>query len=163
VFHIAYCFDRDFIEWILEIRITWSNTGGIHSWRTMRSIFLSKYVRDISGRFCVLLLFHQHVLNEIFRGFRAVATKRFQYSEKKLVTDNRLRTLYCDFMSEYLTLGHMSPVRSKKSYFIFQHAVYRSSNTNLNIRVIFDSSMCSLGWPLKKCLNFVGGTPSFFC
>ncbi|CAI6371615.1 unnamed protein product [Macrosiphum euphorbiae] len=117
------------------------------------AIFRDGCTRDSSGRFCVPLLFRQAVSGDTFRGSRAVAEKRFEHLEKKLANNPRLRRLYCDFMSEYLKLGHMSPAKSDGDYFIPHHAVYRPTDTNPKIRVVFDASATSYsGFSLNDCL-----------
>ncbi|KAL4092210.1 hypothetical protein QTP88_026748 [Uroleucon formosanum] len=105
-----------------------------------QTIFRDGCTRDSSGRLCVPLLFHQAVSGDTFRGSRAVAEKRFEHLEKKLANNPRLQRLYCDFMSEYLTLGHMSPAKSEGDYFIPHHAVYRPTDIDPKIRVVFDAS-----------------------
>jgi len=117
------------------------------------SLFRDKCVRDKSGRFSVPLLFRQPVTDSTFRGSRAVAEKRFDQLEKKLSNDVRLKVLYCEFMAEYLSLGHMSLATSPGSYFIPHHAVYRPSDTDPKIRVVFDASARSYsGESLNQCL-----------
>ncbi|XP_022161164.1 uncharacterized protein LOC111027210 [Myzus persicae] len=117
------------------------------------AIFRDGCTRDSSGRFCVPLLFRKAIPDGNFRGSHAVAEKRFQHLEKKLTNDPRLRSLYCDFMSEYLTLGHMSPAKSEGDYFIPHHAVYRPADINPKIRVVFDASAMSCsGVSLNDCL-----------
>ncbi|XP_008181823.1 uncharacterized protein LOC103309058 [Acyrthosiphon pisum] len=117
------------------------------------AIFRDGCTRDSSGRFCVPLLFRQAVSGDTFRGSRAVAEKRFEHLEKKLANDPRLQRLYCDFMSEYLTLGHMSSAKSEGDYFIPHHAVYRPADIDPKIRVVFDASATSYsGVSLNDCL-----------
>lgn len=117
------------------------------------AIFRDGYTRDSSGRFCVPLLFRQAVSGDTFRGSRAIAEKRFEHLEKKLANDPRLQRLYQDFMSEYLILGHMSPAKSEGDYFIPHHAVYRPTDIDPKIRVVFDASAKSYsGASLNDCL-----------
>eukprot|EP00102_Acyrthosiphon_pisum_P021737 XP_016658947.1 PREDICTED: uncharacterized protein LOC107883439 [Acyrthosiphon pisum] len=73
--------------------------------------------------------------------------------EAQLANDPRLQRLYCDFMSEYLTLGHMSSAKSEGDYFIPHHAVYRPADIDPKIRVVFDASATSYsGVSLNDCL-----------
>jgi len=117
------------------------------------SIFRDGCTRDSSGRFCVPLLFRRSISSDTFRGSRALAEKRFEHLEKKLANDSCLRRLYCEFMSEYLTLGHMSPANSDGDYFIPHHAVYRPNDIDPKIRVVFDASARSFsGVSLNDCL-----------
>lgn len=69
------------------------------------------------------------------------------------MADQRLRELYCEFMAEYISLGHMSPGTSDGCYFIPHHAVYRPSDIEPKIRVIFDeSAKCYSGISLNDTL-----------
>ncbi|CAI6354007.1 unnamed protein product [Macrosiphum euphorbiae] len=117
------------------------------------SMFRAGCIRSSSGRFTVPLPFRQPVDDEVFRGSRTVALKRFEYLERKLSADQRLRELYTQFMLEYSSLGHMSLASSPGAYFIPHHAVYRPSETNPKIRVVFDASARSFsGTSLNTCL-----------
>jgi hypothetical protein len=116
-------------------------------------LFRDKCSRDESGRFVVPLLFRQTVADNIFSGSRAVAVKRFESLERKFTSDDRLREAYCNFMAEYLSLGHMSPATTTGSYFIPHHAVFKSSNSEAKIRVVFDASAQSFSsTSLNQCL-----------
>jgi len=117
------------------------------------AMFRDGCTRDNSGRFCVPLLFRQASSVDTFRGSRAIAEKRFEHLERKLANNPRLRHLYCDFMSEYLTLGHMSLAKSDGDYFIPHHAVYRPTDKDPKIRVVFYASATSYsGVSLNDCL-----------
>lgn len=39
-----------------------------------------------------------------------MARRRFLYLEKRFLNDNILKTMYTEFMKEYIELGHMSSV-----------------------------------------------------
>lgn len=117
------------------------------------SMFRAGCIRSSSGRFTVPLPFRQPVNDEVFRGSRTVALKRFEYLERKLSADSRLLELYTQFMSEYSSLGHMSLASSPGAYFIPHHAVYRPSETDPKIRVVFDASARAFsGVSLNNCL-----------
>jgi len=75
-----------------------------------------------------------------FPGSREHAIKRFENLEKRLSTDTKLLELYSSFMSEYLTLGHMSVAKTPRTYFIPHHAVYRPADGDNKFRVVFDAS-----------------------
>lgn len=104
------------------------------------SLFCEGCIQDSSGRFCVPLFLRRKIEDNEFRGSRAVAQKRFDHLERKLGAEDCLWKLYCDFMEEYLTLGHMSPTTTVRSYVIPHHAVYQSLDINPKIRVVFDAS-----------------------
>jgi len=116
-------------------------------------LFHDKCSRDESGRFVVPLVFRQPVADNTFSGSRAVAVKRFESLERKLMSDSRLRDAYCTFMAEYLSLGHMSPALHTGSYFIPHHAVFKASDSLDKIRVVFDASAQSFSsTSLNQCL-----------
>ncbi|KAF0706113.1 Uncharacterized protein FWK35_00038350, partial [Aphis craccivora] len=116
-------------------------------------MFREKCSRDNSGRFVVPLLFRQPVADTTFAGSRAIALKRFESLERKFASDSRLREAYCDFMAEYASLGHMSLAKTAGSYFIPHHAVFKSSDAEAKIRVVFDASARSCASAsLNQCL-----------
>lgn len=116
-------------------------------------IFRNGCVRLPSGRFTVPLPFRQSLPQNIFDGSRKVALKRFEYLERKLAADPRLNDLYCQFMADYIRLGHMSPSSSPGTYYTPHHAIYRPSDTDPKIRVVFDASAKSFtGSSLNSCL-----------
>lgn len=96
-------------------------------------IFRDKFVRDESGRFSVPLALH----DKLFPGSRAVAIKWFEHLERKLSLNDRFRTKYNDFMSEYLSLLHMSVASTHGRYFIPHHAMCGADE---KFRVVFDAS-----------------------
>jgi hypothetical protein len=117
------------------------------------AIFRDGCVRSPSGRFTVPLPFRQQLSSDTFRGSREVAIRRFECLESKLSADPRLNELYCQFMAEYIRLGHMSPASSSGMYYIPHHAIYRPSDTDPKIRVVFDASARSFsGFSLNSCL-----------
>lgn len=118
------------------------------------ALFRNKSFRDDSGRYSVPLLFRQSVEDNTFAGSRSVAIKRFESLERKFASDKRLREAYCGFMDEYLKLGHMSPAISTGLYFILHHAVFKSSDIDSKIRVVFDASAQSFSSKsLNHCLH----------
>ncbi|CAI6351883.1 unnamed protein product [Macrosiphum euphorbiae] len=103
-------------------------------------IFVAEHKRLPSGRFAVPLPTRTALSSLSFPGSREHAIKRFENLEKRLSTDSKLRELYCNFMSEYLALGHMSVAKTPGTYFIPHHAVYRPADGDNKIRVVFDAS-----------------------
>lgn len=56
-------------------------------------------------------------------------------------------------MAEYASLGHMSLANAAGSYFIPHHAVFKSSDVEAKIRVVFDASAQSCASAsLNQCL-----------
>jgi len=100
-------------------------------------VFRDNFVRDESGRFSVALPFCVPLHDNLFHWFPAVAIKRFEHLEPKLSLNDRLRTKYNDFMSEYLSLRHMLVASTHDHYFIPHHAVCGADEKS---RVVFDAS-----------------------
>ncbi|CAI6351321.1 unnamed protein product [Macrosiphum euphorbiae] len=117
------------------------------------SHFRAEHTRLPSGRFQVPLPTRKPVSELSFPGSRSVALKRFESLERKLMSNPTLRVAYCAFMSEYLSLGHMSVAATPGRYVIPHHAVCNQSNGDLKIRVVFDASAVSHdGTSLNGCL-----------
>ncbi|XP_055919381.1 uncharacterized protein LOC129951309 [Eupeodes corollae] len=95
-----------------------------------------------TGRFEVKLPFKSPP-NSLGLSFEN-AKRRFLALERKLFKDSELRTMYMDFMNEYVSLGHMSPTNNEipKSphYFIPHQCVLRPQSTSTKLRVVFDAS-----------------------
>ncbi|XP_060855050.1 uncharacterized protein LOC132932698 [Metopolophium dirhodum] len=114
-------------------------------------IFRDEATRLTSGRFAVPLPFRAPA--ETFVGSHEVATRRFDAIERKLSASPVLKSLYVNFMSEYIALGHMSVATSPGRYIIPHHAVYRPEVDPHKIRVVFDASArCFRGPSLNECL-----------
>lgn len=117
------------------------------------AIYRNGYSRVENGRFSVPLPFRECITPDVFQGSRSMAVRRFENLERKLSKDSRLRDSYVQFMSEYIALGHMSPAMSRGLYVIPHHAVYKPSDVNPKIRVVFDASATSsTGISLNQCL-----------
>ncbi|XP_022163934.1 uncharacterized protein LOC111029283 [Myzus persicae] len=118
-------------------------------------IFVDETIRLSTGRFSVPLPFRVPSSDELFgaRASRDVAVRRFESLERKLSADPLLKSLYTQFMSEYISLEHKSVATSPGCYFIPHHAVYRPEVDINKIRVVFDASAkCGRGPSLNDCL-----------
>lgn len=116
-------------------------------------IFHNQHFRLPSGRFSVPLPFRSKVTSDTFSGSRDMAIKRFESLERKLLSNPKLKSLYQDFMSEYIALGHMTVAKSPGSYFIPHHAVYKPDDGDSKLRVVFDASARGFHTPsLNSCL-----------
>ncbi|XP_025203838.1 uncharacterized protein LOC112600747 [Melanaphis sacchari] len=116
--------------------------------------FRTEHSRLPSGRFQVPLPVRKPIPQLNFPGSRSVALKRFESLERKLSANTTLRDAYRDFMSEYLSLGHMSVAATPGRYIIPHHAVCQQSNGGLKIRVVFDASATAHdGTSLNNCLH----------
>ncbi|XP_055910668.1 uncharacterized protein LOC129945032 [Eupeodes corollae] len=99
--------------------------------------FVDTYRRDRDGRFIVTI-----PLREAWREIgtnELTARRRFFALERKLERDPELKEKYVDFMREYESKGHMTPVvgttsRAKMTYHIPHHCVTKK------FRVVFDAS-----------------------
>ncbi|KAL4126593.1 hypothetical protein QTP88_010805 [Uroleucon formosanum] len=116
-------------------------------------LFVNETVRLSTGRFSVPLPFRVSASDELFVASRDIAVRRFESLERKLSADPLLKSLYTQFMSEYILLKHMSVAASPGCYFIPHHAVYRPEIDINKIRVVFDASAkCGRGPSLNDCL-----------
>ncbi|KAL4154263.1 hypothetical protein QTP88_002088 [Uroleucon formosanum] len=116
-------------------------------------LFCEQSIRLPCGRFSVPLPFRAPPSADTFVGSRELAVRRFDALERKLAASPQLKSLYVQFMSEYISLGHMSVAASPGRYFIPHHAVYRPAIDENKIRVVFDASaQSSRGPSLNNCL-----------
>jgi hypothetical protein len=91
------------------------------------------------------------------------ATRRFYALERKLQSDPDVHKQYCDFMSEYERLGHMTKFHDDTSphkvrCFIPHHAVLRPDKSTTKLRVVFGASAKSSSNYSFKDLQMVGPT-----
>ena len=95
-----------------------------------------------TGRIQVRLPF-KHSPQNLGNSFD-IAYRRFLTVERRLQRDSNLKDMYSQFMDEYISLGHMSPVatfdESKPHYIIPHHCVLRPQSTTTKLRVVFDAS-----------------------
>ncbi|KAL4135937.1 hypothetical protein QTP88_007514 [Uroleucon formosanum] len=116
-------------------------------------LFCEQSIRLPCGRFSVPWPFRAPPSADTFAGSRELAVRRFDALERKLATSPQLKSLYVQFMSGYISLGHMSVATSPGRYFIPHHAVYRPAIDENKIRVVFDASaQSSRGPSLNNCL-----------
>lgn len=106
--------------------------------------FQKTHSRQSDGRFIVSLPFRDG--SESLGRSMEAALHRFLSLERKLQRNPELHTGYCEFMNEYMKLGHMSviddPVVQTGQYYYLPHqAVFKASSTTTKMRVVFDASM----------------------
>lgn len=94
--------------------------------------------RDASGRYIVAFPFRSNPT--LLGGSRTMALSRFLNLERKLQDNDELYSAYRSFMDEYLHLGHMHLAATPGHYFIPHHAVVKSVNQRIKLRVVFDAS-----------------------
>ncbi|XP_065077326.1 uncharacterized protein LOC135700674 [Ochlerotatus camptorhynchus] len=111
-------------------------------------LFRSTLTRDENGRFIVRLLFDDSkpALGESLTS----AIKRLRSMERRFRQDEEFYTLYSEFLSEYLALGHMEEVppdelevETSKCFYLPHHAVVKAESTTTKLRVVFDASCAS--------------------
>ncbi|XP_050308277.1 uncharacterized protein LOC126744768 [Anthonomus grandis grandis] len=111
------------------------------------------------GRFIVSLPLKESP--EKLGDSRELALKRFVNLERKLLSNDRLRTLYVDFLQEYEQLGHMTEIQddtehNEPEYYLPHHGVLKETSTTTKLRVVFDASApSSTGLSLNN-LQMVG-------
>ncbi|XP_075157710.1 uncharacterized protein LOC142230976 [Haematobia irritans] len=113
--------------------------------------FVENVKLDFDGRVVVRLPFKENpkCLGDSFEAAR----KRFLSLERRLDRDLQLKSMYKEFMDEYLSLGHMSLYNQPLCgtyYIIPHHCVLRPQSTTTKIRVVFDASSRSSS---NKSLN----------
>ncbi|XP_071052597.1 uncharacterized protein [Onthophagus taurus] len=103
--------------------------------------FKSTYQRTETGRFMVMLPFRTTDL-ELGESY-SQALHRFLSLEKRLIKASDIFEKYKQFMEDYLSTGHMSPVpktdySNTTAYYIPHHYVVNPNSSKL--RVVFDAS-----------------------
>ncbi|XP_062703824.1 uncharacterized protein LOC134286256 [Aedes albopictus] len=110
---------------------------------TCEEIFQRTTVRDEDGRFVVTLPKKQYVIDQLGDS-KTTALRRFYGLERRFEMNNTLKALYCDFIQEYLAMGHMREVSAENcerpSYYLPHHAVLKPESTTTKLRVVFDAS-----------------------
>jgi hypothetical protein len=104
--------------------------------------FLSTHTRDQTGRYCVRLPFkadHPPLGQSISN-----AENRLHSIERKFKSQPEFKSLYSDFMTEYLSLGHMELAQNidltAPHYFLPHHGVLKESSSTTRLRTVFDAS-----------------------
>lgn len=125
--------------------------------------FVETVSRDENGRFIVTIPLKESPT--LLGDSKHMALSRFHSMEAKLWRNPTLKKMYCDFMSEYEQLGHMSQIdeqvqcnNSQIAYFLPHHGVLNEKSLTTKLRVVFDGSAPSdSGWSLND-LQLVGPT-----
>lgn len=106
-------------------------------------VSFAKHTRRVSdGRFEVHIPLKESpsVLGDSF----AQARQRLLSIERKFERDSLFKSRYLEFMSEYLSLGHMSETTDKQksgiNYYVPHHGIVRESSTTTKLRAVFDAS-----------------------
>lgn len=121
------------------------------------TLFVQSTYRDSTGRYFVRIPLAEP--SDTLGDTYALALNRFLALERKLDRcSNEYKTLYCDFMNEYLRLGHMSRVSQYTSpyYFLPHHGVLREHSSTTKLRVVFDGSAKSTSGKSLNDIQFIG-------
>lgn len=105
------------------------------------NLFKETTYRDSEGRFNVRIPLAE--ASDTLGDSYELAQNRFLALERKLDRSSpEYKKLYCEFMKEYLDLGHMTPIYECPSpnYFLPHHGVLREHSTTTKLRVVFDAS-----------------------
>ncbi|XP_058465271.1 uncharacterized protein LOC131438898 [Malaya genurostris] len=103
--------------------------------------FETTHYREVSGRYVVRLPFNgmEGQLGDSYDAARKRLDKLMVQLAKNPVKQNE----YYNFLSEYLSLGHMTETvgcTDGGGYYIPHHAVYKASSSTTKTRVVFDAS-----------------------
>lgn len=141
--------------WEIEELETAKNTQTEEE-RACEEHFLRTTTRDSEGRFSVCIPFKESP-SQLGDSYDQ-AERRFIAIEKRLQRSPEYKILYANFMMEYESLGHMSPVTSYESpcYFLPHHGVYREHSTTTKLRVVFDASAPTTSGKSLNDLQLIG-------
>lgn len=106
--------------------------------------FMSSINQRKDSRLAIDLPF-RHSDQPIIGPSKDIALKRFYNLEKRLNTNEQLKTDYHANIREYIDSGHMIPVKTAndnggKEYFLPHHPVIKEASTTTKVRVVFDAS-----------------------
>ncbi|XP_032690793.1 uncharacterized protein LOC116853726, partial [Odontomachus brunneus] len=121
-------------------------------------IFRDTYGRTEDGRYMVRLPLRADPRLELGDSER-IARAALLRLERRLATQPELRAAYIHFMDEYERLGHMTPAQSvpgEAQFCIPHHAVVKTSDRPLKIRVVFNASQPSASGRSLNDLLHVG-------
>lgn len=116
--------------------------------------YVSTTTRLPSGRFVVRLPFKQDHVSLLGSSY-GEALSRLRSLERKFVSNPDFKSLYVDFMRDYISQGHMSLVNDLNfpKYYIPHHGIFKTHGDPSKIRVVFDaSSRSSSGYSLNDVL-----------
>lgn len=104
--------------------------------------YAATHSRTTEGRYQVRLPFKTHVA--ITSHSRAAAWHSLRRMELRFIRDKEFKNQYCDFLTQYSELGHMSPADEPSSenqtHYLPHHGVLKPSSTTTKLRVVFNGS-----------------------
>lgn len=103
------------------------------------SHFVNNFKRLSTGRYSVSLPFKEDPSQ--LGDSLPICKRRFLALEKRLNTNENLRSEYHAFMKDYIDQGHMSPSTfTNDSYYLPHHCVIKPESVSTRLRVVFDAS-----------------------
>jgi len=109
--------------------------------RACETHFGSTHSRDSDGRYTVRLPFKSVLTGQ--EESRLIAKRMLARMQERFLQDPKLKKLYVDFMTEYLTLGHREEIKPSdldQAYFLPHHGVLHDSSISTKLRVVFNGS-----------------------
>lgn len=103
--------------------------------KACEAFFEKTHTRDHTGRYIVRIPFNEKI-KELGKS-RKMALHQFFAMERKMKRNDEFANKYRIFMSEYETLGHMSPIHDKEEGYYTPHHGILSSN---KFRIVFNAS-----------------------
>ncbi|XP_055621988.1 uncharacterized protein LOC129765600 [Toxorhynchites rutilus septentrionalis] len=105
--------------------------------------FKQNTTRDDRGRYVVKLPKRLELISQL-RDNKYNAQRRFLALERKLEANLELKTMYHEFIHEYISMGHMREISAENDqspqYFLPHHAVLRPESSTTKLRTVFDAS-----------------------
>jgi len=121
--------------------------------------FIDTVRRSEDGRFVVSIPLKESISK--LGHSRDGAAKQFFSLEKRLNYKPELKNLYCQFMTEYEQLQHMSPFQpsdGQTTFYSPHHGVFREDSSTTKLRVVFNSSFASSSGLSYNSIQMVGPT-----
>ncbi|XP_073964467.1 uncharacterized protein [Choristoneura fumiferana] len=122
--------------------------------------FTLNTTRQSDGRFIVKMPLKESpgVLGDSYEQ----ALSRFLCLERRFKRDPNFKNKYCDFISEYIKLGHMTENkhfnREETSYILPHHGVLREMSLTTKLRAVFDGSAVTTSGLSLNNIQHVGPT-----
>nr|XP_049699691.1 uncharacterized protein LOC110382053 [Helicoverpa armigera] len=101
--------------------------------------------RDEEGSFIVKLPFDKEDPECQYGNSVVIAKRRYEFLEKKLQKDPKLKEEYNKVLQEYITMNHMIQIKEEevdnpKAVYLPHHAVVKEDKDTTKVRVVFDAS-----------------------
>lgn len=130
-----------------------------HEERLCEEHFIKNTSRLSDGRFCVKIPLKES--SDSLGDSFSRAKRCFIALERRNFNQPSLDKMYKEFMSEYISLGHMSECvinEAERSYYIPHHGVLRESSLTTKLRVVFNASTPTTSGISFNQIQMVGPT-----